>query len=80
MISPEAQQDILREFTALVTENPAKALRWVPEEEDISDAKQLALSSFGTLMQGVDFDLKSGLNPIDQIEAAIVNAIGDAAL
>lgn len=67
---PQAQQEILHEFTAVLTKDPRRAQRWVPLDgkSSVSDAQRDAEFAFGTMMQGVPVRMKPGLNPIEQIE------------
>lgn len=68
--SPQAQQEILHEFTLVTTKDPRKAQRWVPMtgKTTESDASREAVGLFGTLMTGVPVPLAQS-NLIDQINA-----------
>ena len=65
---PEAQREILREFTLAITDDPDRAKRWVPDGPHISDSIHDAQLRFGTLMQGVPVDIKSGVNHTEIVE------------
>lgn len=68
--SPQAQNEILHEFTLVTTKDPRKAQRWVPMtgKTTESDASREAVGLFGTLMTGVPVPLAQS-NLIDQINA-----------
>ena len=68
--SPQAQNEILHEFTLVTTKDPRKAARWVPLDGKTtqSDASREAIGMFGTLMTGVPVPLSQS-NLIDQIDA-----------
>jgi len=70
---PTAQQEILHDFTAVVTSNPRKAARLVPLDGNrgVTDAQRDAEFAFATLMHGVPVRMKEGLSPIEQIETLL---------
>lgn len=70
---PTAQQEILHEFTEVITGDPRKAERWVPldKRRGVTDAQRDAEFAFATLMQGVPVRMKEGLNVIEQIETLL---------
>lgn len=73
MLNPTAQQEALHEFVEVITDDPRKADRMAPLEDNqgITNAVERAESIFGTLMQGVPARLKDGLNPIEVIETLL---------
>lgn len=79
MYGPAAQQEILHEATTVVSDDPLKADRWAPLEDarDVTDGQDAAQKLFGTLMRGVPVKLRSGLNPIDQIETFLSLMAGE---
>lgn len=70
---PEAQQEILHEFTLVTTNDPRKAQRWAPlgKNKPLTEGSKWAMAIFGTLMQGTPLPPPEGLNPIDQIETLL---------
>ena len=63
LYDPEPQRDILRDVTLAITDDPARALRLVPEQPlKISDTVHDAQLSMGTLMMGFPVAVKTGQN------------------
>lgn len=60
-----------RKYVLALTGNAEEAEQIVPNEPEISDATVLANLAFGTLMQGVPFVQKKGINESDYIETLI---------
>jgi len=71
--SPMAQQEVLHEYVEVMTDNPRKANRLAPVNENggVTNAQERAEFLFGTLMQGVPARLKDGVNEIEQIETLL---------
>lgn len=80
---PEAQRQILRDFTLAVTDDPARASVMVPEDpQQMNSAIFLAQAAAGALMKGLPVGVIEGINHIDYIDALLVSlqvAIGSAA-
>jgi len=70
---PEAQREILREVTLGVTDDPAKADRWVPDQPHISNSVHDAQLTFGSLMAGGIVAPKPGLNEVEFIPAMLAS-------
>jgi hypothetical protein len=70
---PTAQQEILHDFTAVVTSNPRKAARLVPLDSGrgVTDAQRDAEFAFATLMHGVPVRMKEGLSAREQVETLL---------
>jgi len=70
---PEAQQEILHEFTQTVTGDYRKAARWAPlgKGKGVTDSQRDAQAMFGTLMQGVPVPPKEGYSAIEEIETLL---------
>jgi hypothetical protein len=63
LYDPEPQREILRDVTLAITDDPARALRLVPEQPlKISDTVHDAQLSMGTLMSGYPVAVKTGQN------------------
>jgi len=75
LFGPQAQQEILHDFTRITTGDSRRAQRLVPLEGGpvISDGQSFASAIFGTLMQGVPVMPREGLSPIDQIETLLAS-------
>ena len=72
--SPDAQQEILHQYDAAVTRNPALAQKLAPlgVKPPLSSGTQWATAIFGTLMQGAPaVPMQSEINPIDQIKTLL---------
>lgn len=68
-LSPDAQQEVDRIAIGAFTDDEKLADRLVPENpQKVTDAKHDAALAFGTLMQGVQFQPRSGYNQREQIE------------
>jgi hypothetical protein len=78
LFSPVAQQEILHNFTAIVTDDPKSADRLVPLDDgrDVSNALLNAQFSFPVLMMGLPVAPRPELNVTEQIEALIGMAAG----
>jgi len=75
LFDPDAQRDILRDYTLSVTDDPGRTERLVPEQpvlvtEAVHDA-QLAAAS---LLLGMKVDVKAGMNHIEYIETMLGQA------
>lgn len=70
---PQAQQEILHEFTLVTTGDYRKAERWSPinKKQGISDAVRDAQAMFGTLLAGVMVPPKEEYSPIEQVETLL---------
>lgn len=63
LYDPEPQREILRDVTLAITDDPARALRLVPEQPlKVSDSVHDAQLCMGTLMQGLPVAVKTGQN------------------
>lgn len=71
--SPEAQQEILHDYTLVVTKDWRKASRLAPIGEQSVTTKGgiVASSLFGTLMTGVQVPPPQGVSPMEQIDAML---------
>jgi hypothetical protein len=66
---PEGAAVATRKYVLALTDDPQQTAEIVPDEPPTtSDATILAASAFATLMQGVPFPPKRGLNQVDYIE------------
>lgn len=72
MYDPTAQQEILHQAT-VVFAGPKQAARWVPidKRRGVTDAQQAAEYAFGTLMEGVQVQLREGLSMLEQVETLL---------
>lgn len=71
---PDAQKDILRDFTFAATGDPARTLSLVPYEENkVSDSRHDAQLATAALMFGLPVDVKPSINHIDYVEAMLFN-------
>lgn len=70
---PSAQQEILHEFTQVVTGDSRRAARWAPlgQVKDVTSGAQFVASIFGTLMQGVPVQTPEKISPTEQIDGLI---------
>lgn len=72
LYDPEAQRDILRDYTLAVTDDPGRTERLVPEAPTlVTDAVHDAQLASASLMLGMKVDVKSGLNHIEYIETML---------
>lgn len=72
LYDPEAQRDILRDYTLAVTDDPGRTERLVPEAPTlVTDAVHDAQLAAASLMLGMGVDVKSGLNHIEYIETML---------
>jgi hypothetical protein len=61
-----------RKYVLALTDDPQQTAELVPEEQEMpSDAALIAASAFGTLMQGVPYPPKKGLNEVDYINTLL---------
>ncbi len=67
MYDPEAQRLILRDVTLAITDDPARADVYVPEQPHISDSVHDTELAFGSLMQGAMVTPRGGLNAIEVV-------------
>lgn len=70
-LNPEAQQDAMRLYLAVNTDDYDLANRWVPEQPHISDSVSFAQQSVGTLMAGAPVSIKPGVNITEYIETML---------
>ena len=70
---PSAQQEILHEFTQVVTQDARKAARWAPvgKTKDTTSGEEYMQGVFGTLMQGIPIKPPEKISPIEQLDALI---------
>lgn len=67
-LGSQGAAEATRMYVLALTDNPQQTSILVPEEQEApSDAAIIAASAFGTLMQGVPFPPKKGLNQVDYI-------------
>lgn len=71
MYDPDAQREILHIYTAANSDQPDLADRLVPQTPKQSDTVQIASNMIGSLMNGVQMQPSSGLNPTEVIETLI---------
>jgi len=69
---PDPQREILRNVTMSVTDDPQLADRLVPETPQVSNSIHDAQLSVGSLMAGVDVQIKSGVNRVETIQALLI--------
>jgi ribosomal protein S15P/S13E len=68
LYDPDSQREILREITFNVTDDAAKAERWVPTTAlKVSDSVHDAQLAVGTLMIGNRVDIKTGQNHAEYV-------------
>lgn len=72
---PSAQREILRDWTLAITQDAARADRFVPEQPQTSNSVHDAELAFGTLMQGAPVTPKSGLNAAE-VAGTIISLMG----
>jgi len=65
LYDPEAQRNILRDFTLAITDDPARADDLVPKAPHVSDSIHDTELAFGSLMQGSMVAPKPGLNAVE---------------
>ena len=69
LYDPEPQRDILREVTLAITNDPAKAMAYVPENPvKVTDSVHDAQLAAGALMQGLPVAIKTGMNHIEYVD------------
>lgn len=74
LYDPEPQQEILRQATLLVTDDPAFTNRIVPEKPvKITDAVHDAQLTAGVLMGGLPVSIKTGMNHIEYVETMLMD-------
>jgi hypothetical protein len=73
LFDPEPQRMILRDATSAITDDPAKADMYVPEQPHISDSTHDAQISVASLMMGLPVAAKSGINHTEFIEALLTD-------
>lgn len=70
---PQAQTEILRDFTLALTDDPDKATRWVPAEPQPPSSSAIhANVVFGTLMDGGEVILPEGINLDEYAQVLLV--------
>ena len=67
LYDPESQRKILRDVTLAITDDPARAEEYVPEQPHISDSIHDTQLAFGSLMQGAQVQVRPGLNNVEVI-------------
>lgn len=67
LYDPEAQRKILRDVTLAITDDPARAKDYVPEQPHVSDSVHDTELAFGTLMMGGQVTPRPGLNAIEVV-------------
>jgi hypothetical protein len=72
-LPPEGQDAVVYKFVSAVTRNPKEAQRITRfgEKPQVTDSVHDAQLVFGSLMQGVAVQPKSGFNPIEQVETLL---------
>lgn len=73
LYDPSSQRVILREATSALTDDPARAMLYVPEQPEISNSVHDAQLAAAALMQGLPVAAKSGINETEYIEAMIAS-------
>lgn len=76
LYNPSAQNQILRDATLAITDDPGRADMLVPEQPHISDSVHDAELAFGTLMAGSKVTPKPGLNSVE-IASTIIRLMAD---
>ena len=72
LFDPQAQQKILRLATATMLDDPAKAQMLVPAAPVVATAGTFTAENvFGTLMHGVQVQLRTGIDEIGYLEALL---------
>lgn len=67
LFDPEAQRKILRDVTLAITDDPARADEYVPEQPHISDSIHDTQLAFGSLYIGAQVQVRPGLNNVEVI-------------
>jgi len=70
---PSAQREILRDWTLAITQDSARADRFVPETPTISNSITAAQYAFGSLMAGGLVSPQAGLNEVEYIPALLAS-------
>jgi chemotaxis protein histidine kinase CheA len=71
---PEAQRQILRDFTLAITDDPGRTEAMVPDEpEKMNSSVFAAQAAMGTLMKGLPVGVLEGINHIDYIDAMLIS-------
>lgn len=78
--SPQAQQEILRNFTLAVTDNPRQAERLVPAVPTVTAAQEVAQVIFGVLLRGLPAVVPTGTEPIQLAQTLIGLISGELAM
>jgi hypothetical protein len=65
LYDPPAQRQILRDVTLAITDDPAKAQSYVPEEPVVSDSVHDTELAFGPLMEASRVTPRPGLNAVE---------------
>jgi hypothetical protein len=72
MLDPEPQREVLHDYVLSITDDPARADRYVPiSKKVISDSLHDAQLAAGALMMGMPVAIKTGMNHIEYIEALL---------
>ena len=72
MLDPEPQREVLHLYVATTTKDSDLASRLVPiEQAGVSDARHDAQLAAGSLMQGLQVAIKTGMNHLDYVETLI---------
>lgn len=70
---PDAQREILRDYTLAINDNPDKAERWVPlETKSVTPSEHDAQVSLGALMQLSPVSVRQGIDHIGYVEAFLL--------
>lgn len=67
LFDPESQRKILRDVTLAITDDPARADDYVPEQPHISDSIHDTQLAFGSLYLGVQVQVRPGLNNVEVV-------------
>lgn len=73
LFDPEPQRQILRDWTLSITDDPARAESLVPRQPQISDSILAASFAAGTLMDGMEVPVKSGINHVEWVETLLAS-------
>ena len=85
LYDPEAQRDILRDFTLAVTDDPGRTAGYVPEQPQVSNSVLDAQQSVATLLMGQPMALRQNVSHAEYAQALLealsveiqkINAIG----
>lgn len=72
LYDPEPQRQILRDVTLAITEDAAKAEALVPlQATKITDSVMLAQAGTATLLMGLPWEIKTGINHIEYVDAML---------